>query len=142
MLKNEFEEKEAIVRCKKCKRNVSTTRRKRVITTPNELLIVVDRFDSKGVLRKLLPTVPEELDLAKYLNNETADEGTITKYEISAFICQDPQYLDYSVYVKSEKLEDDEEEWTLFNKRGKTKVWDEDLFEEKTLHDNKANHDA
>ena len=96
MIHNEFEEKAAIGPCRKCKQNkVSCTRRKRVIATPNELLIVVDRFDSAGLLRKLLPTVPKDLDLGEYVNNVMAKHGMITKYVISGFICQDPIYQDY-----------------------------------------------
>ena len=134
MLQNEFEEKLAIIKCKKCKKTkVGCTRRKSVIATPNELLIVVDRFDSKGKLRKLLPTVPKDLDLEEYLNKEAADEGTITKYVISGFICQDPIHRDYSVYLKNEHFKQGDCEWTMFNMRERSRVRDDLLFNNKVL---------
>jgi hypothetical protein len=47
-----------------------------LIALPKELLIVVDRFDKKGILRQLLPKVPRELDLENYLSKEAEVEGT------------------------------------------------------------------
>jgi hypothetical protein len=93
-----------------------------LISSPKELLIVVDRFDKKGILRHLLPKVPKELDLGKYLNKEAENENTISKFEITGFICQDPLHRDYSVYLRDTKKKGICYQWTLFNRRQRKKV--------------------
>lgn len=138
LCRNEFGRKKAHHYCRECGEEVRGTYRRKLVTLPKTLFIVVDRFDSGSHLKNLLSAVPKSLDLWDHLNEENQDMGVDTKYLLSGFICQDPIHLDYSTYLANKKREakNQSHDWTCFSKRGIGKLSDATLFEGNSLPHN------
>jgi len=56
--------------CKECKKEVNGTSRRKLISLPKSLIIVVDRFNSKGLLKNLVTSFPSELDLNEHVDDD------------------------------------------------------------------------
>jgi hypothetical protein len=61
---------------------------------PENMLVVVDKFNERGQLKDLLQTVPKEINLGKYLTTDLSHQVGESKYKISGLISLDPFHLD------------------------------------------------
>ena len=96
MIKFAFKEKPAFGYCKKCKEKVKGRSRRRLMSLPQSLMIVLDRFNKNGALQNLVSCFPKELDLHEHFNklNQTKKVSR-HRYELSGLIAQDQIHLDY-----------------------------------------------
>jgi uncharacterized UBP type Zn finger protein len=103
MIENEYSYQESDIFCKECNKEVITTYRKKILSLPKSMFVVVDRFNKNDALVNLLKRVPKAIELRKHLNKDLKKLRPESKFLLSGFIFQDPNYEDYGVVLKNKK---------------------------------------
>lgn len=120
--------------CKYCKKDVKGKSQRKLVVLPKSLIIVVDRFNDKGRLQKLVSSFPDTLDLNKYVIDDNKSTST---YSLAGFVSQDPLMHDYNVCLKNKQKEKKhrDHDWIIFNKRGMSKATTDIMFSNSASYD-------
>lgn len=130
-LEENFGKKQVRTFCKQCKEIVTCTYQPYLAHLPKSIFVVVDAFDKKGELRRLLPRVPRAINLGKHTN----DPHKSAMFLCTGVITQDPFFLDYKCALRNKKKDEDRKvRWAQFDKRGMTTILDHDMFERCSIH--------
>ena len=101
---------------------------------PLSIFFVVDAFDDKGKLRRMLPKVPRTIDLGKFTQDPLKPLPVIC----AGFISLDPFNHDYKCYLRNKKRDEEGKIcWTEFDRKGNNiTICDKTLFGAKNMQHN------
>lgn len=134
MLAQHFSKKQSTQFCKACGTS-GGYEQQRIIEVPGTLLIVVDQFDQKGMLKNLLKHFPMQIDLKPYIHAMSKDDIQSTVYDLGGFIkVQNAPILnEYTVCLRKHHA-DPSQQWFVCNNRGTLRLSTAELFKERAGH--------
>lgn len=107
----------------------------RILELPDTIIFVADRFDTNGMLKKLIKDFPMKLDLAQHVHPMSKDKVKSTLYDLGGFIKVQhaPILNEYTVCIRKNSQVAGQE-WFVCNNKGTLRLSSAEVFKGRSEH--------